>query len=268
MDQDARVTGLRIERSGPVLTVAFDNPDRRNAQVPSTWHALAQVETLVDDSVRVVVVRGDGADFSAGLDLRLLAPGGLPGERSPLDPGVEPHAFIRDAQAGFRWWSRADVVTVALVQGNAIGAGFQLALACDLRVLDPGARFAMRETSLGLVPDLGGTGPLVEAIGYSRALEVCATGRFVSADEAHQWGLANAIVPQSEWETWLANALAPILSADRGAVAELKALLRGATPDDEQWDREREAQVRRLSALAAFLATASRSAQAPNPDRR
>ena len=62
MDQDARVTGLRIERSGPVLTVAFDNPDRRNAQVPSTWHALAQVETLVDESVRVVVVRGDGAD--------------------------------------------------------------------------------------------------------------------------------------------------------------------------------------------------------------
>ena len=57
-----------------------------------------------------------------------------------------------------------------------MGAGFQLALACDLRVVADDARFAMRETSLGLVPDLGGTQPLVEAVGYSRALEICVTG--------------------------------------------------------------------------------------------
>ncbi len=70
------------------------------------------------------------------------------------------------------------------MQGYAIGAGFQLALACDLRVLADDARFTMREPALGLVPDLTGTKPLVELVGYSRALEICATARWVAADEA------------------------------------------------------------------------------------
>ena len=67
------------------------------------------------------------------------------------------------------------------MQGYAIGAGFQLALACDLRVLADDAQLSMKETSLGLVPDLTGTKPLVEAVGYSRALEICTTGRLVGA---------------------------------------------------------------------------------------
>ena len=75
-------------------------------------------------------------------------------------------------------------MSIAAVQGHAIGAGFQLALACDLRVVADDVQFAMRETSLGLVPDLTGTHPLVGLVGYARALEICVTGRFVHAEEA------------------------------------------------------------------------------------
>ena len=244
------MSGIRVERSGPLLTVILDNPERHNAQTPSMWAALADVRTQIDADVRVIAVWGEGPSFSAGLDRRLLAAVAVDGEMALADiPVSERDEFVREAQSAFTWWGEVDAITIALVQGNAIGAGFQLALACDLRVVAPDARFAMRETSLGLVPDLGGTRPLVESIGYSRALEICATGRFVDAEEAERIGLATAVVPQDQWSAWMERSFAPILAADPLAVAELKHLLRGAAGNDRQLDREREAQLRRMAAL-------------------
>ena len=244
------MSGIRVERSGPLLTVILDNPARHNAQTPSMWAALADVKAQIDPDVRVVAVWGEGASFSAGLDRRLLAAEPVDGETTlAAIPVSERDAFVRAAQSAFTWWGEVDAITIALVQGHAIGAGFQLALACDLRIVAPDAKFAMRETSLGLVPDLAGTRPLVEAIGYSRALEICATGRFVDADEALRIGLATAIVPQEQWSGWMDQAFAPILAADPRAVAELKHLLKGAAGNERQCDREREAQLRRLTAL-------------------
>ena len=244
------MTGIRVERTGPLLTVILDRPDRRNAQTPAMWAELARVRDQVDPDVRVIAIWGEGASFSAGLDRRLLGAEPVDGE-PPVSalPAGERDAFIRAAQSAFTWWRQVDPITVALVQGHAIGAGFQLALACDLRVVAPDAQFAMRETSLGLVPDLGGTRPLVEAVGYARALEICATGRFVDAEEALRIGLATAIVQQDEWSAWLERAFAPVLAADAAAVAELKHLLVGAAGNERQLDREREAQLRRLAAL-------------------
>ena len=244
------MSGIRVERSGPLLTVILDNPERHNAQTPSMWAALDDVRTQIDADVRVIAVWGEGPSFSAGLDRRLLAAVAVDGEMALADiPVSERDEFVREAQSAFTWWGEVDAITIALVQGNAIGAGFQLALACDLRVVAPDARFAMRETSLGLVPDLGGTRPLVESIGYSRALEICATGRFVDAEEAERIGLATAVVPQDQWSAWMERSFAPILAADPLAVAELKHLLRGAAGNDRQLDREREAQLRRMAAL-------------------
>ena len=144
-------------------------------------------------------------------------------------------------------------VTVALVQGHAIGAGFQLALACDLMIVADDAKLAMRETSLGLVPDLAGTAPLVARVGYSRAFEICATGRFVGADEAVRLGIAVAAVPMGEWDAYLAELMAPILAAMPGAVSELKHLLSGADTATDQLARERAAQIRRLTELRTLL---------------
>ena len=86
-------------------------------------------------------------------------------------------------------------VTIAVVEGHAIGAGFQLALCCDLRIVADDARFCMKEPALGLVPDLVGTKPLVAAVGYARALEICASARNVSGAEAGEIGLAQVVVP-------------------------------------------------------------------------
>jgi enoyl-CoA hydratase/carnithine racemase len=223
------------------------------------WHALADLGRAVPDEVRAVVVRGAGDHFSAGLDIGLLSPDGLEGEDSIAELMQQPDEVISEAidgyQQGFTWLADPRFVSVAQVQGYAIGAGFQLALACDLRVAADDVRFCMKEPALGLVPDLAGTKPLVGLVGYSRALEICATARYVEGDEARALGIATAVVPRSELEAATSDLVAAVLESNAGAVRETTALLQGAASAslDEQRLAERTAQVRRFRELAALV---------------
>ena len=167
-------------------------------------------------------------------------------------------AAIDDYQQGFTFLRDPRFVSVAVVQGYAIGAGFQLALACDLRILAEDAQLCMKESALGLVPDLTGTKPLVECVGYARALEICATARMVGAAEAVDIGLALTAVPAEELEATTADLVGALTAPLAGAVTETKALLQGA-PDrslEEQRRLERDAQVRRFRELAALMSGA------------
>ncbi|WP_019358281.1 enoyl-CoA hydratase/isomerase family protein [Streptomyces sp. AA1529] len=250
--------GVHVAADGEVATVTLTNPAKRNAQTPATWRALAEAGRVLPGTVRVVVLRGEGKSFSAGLDRQAFEPEGFDGEPSFLDLAhggdEELDAAIAEYQEAFTWWRRSDLISVAAVQGHAIGAGFQLALACDLRVCARDVQFAMRETSLGLVPDLTGTHPLVHLVGPARALEICATGRFVHAEEAERVGLANLVVPVDELDGAVTDLAAALLAAPRGAVVETKALLAGAGTRgfDEQRAAERAAQARRLRDLAGL----------------
>jgi enoyl-CoA hydratase/carnithine racemase len=246
---------LRVETDGPVRVVTLDRPDKRNAQTPSLWRALAEQARTLPDEVRVVVLRGAGDAFSAGVDTALFSPAGIEGEESMGDVvshGSEGlHRSIAAYQQGFTAWGECPAVVIAQVHGYAIGAGFQLALAADLRVASLDAWFAMRETGLGLVPDLGGTGPLVHLVGYARALEICATGRRVSALEAHAMGLVNAIAPAADLDEATFSLVQHVLTAPEAAVRALKPLLRSAIGSDRdtQLAAEREAQGGLLRAL-------------------
>ncbi|MFI1521491.1 enoyl-CoA hydratase/isomerase family protein [Kitasatospora cineracea] len=248
--------GVRLDLDGELATVTLCDPTRRNAQTPAMWRALAAVGRALPGTVRVVLLRGEGSSFSAGLDRAMFTPEGIPGETGFLQlaasPDAELDATIAFYQEAFTWWRRTDLVTVAAVQGHAVGAGFQLALACDLRVVAEDVQFAMKETSLGLVPDLGGTKPLTELVGYARALEICATGRRIGADEAVAIGLANLAVPADDLPDAAADLAAALLAAPRNAVIETKSLLRGAIDRtyDQQRAAERESQARRLRDLA------------------
>ncbi|GAA1918211.1 enoyl-CoA hydratase/isomerase family protein [Streptomyces sodiiphilus] len=250
--------GVRVTVDGAVATVTLADPARRNAQTPAMWRALAETGRLLPGDIRVAVLRGEGVSFSAGLDRRAFTPEGIPGEPSFLamarGDAASMDALIAEYQEAFTWWRRNDLITVAAVQGHAIGAGFQLALACDLRVCAEDAQFAMRETSLGLVPDLTGTHPLVSLVGYARALEICTTGRSVHAAEAERIGLASLVVPVGELDAAVSDLTAALLQPPRAAVIETKALLRGAGERgyDEQRAAERAAQARRLRDLAGL----------------
>ncbi|MFJ8001866.1 enoyl-CoA hydratase/isomerase family protein [Streptomyces sp. NPDC096310] len=250
--------GVRLTVEDAVATVTLTLPAKRNAQSPALWRALTEAGRSLPGSVRVVVVRGEGKSFSAGLDRQAFAPEGFDGEPSFTDlarsSDAELDAAIAAYQDGFVWLRRSDLVSIAAVQGHAIGAGFQLALACDLRVVASDAQFAMRETSLGLVPDLTGTHPLVGLVGYGRALEICATGRFVHAEEAGHIGLANLVVPPGELDAAAQDLAAALLAAPRAALTETKALLQGAPERSFEAQRtaERAAQARRLRDLAGL----------------
>ncbi|MFE5368730.1 enoyl-CoA hydratase/isomerase family protein [Streptomyces mirabilis] len=250
--------GVRLTVDDAIATVTLTNPAKRNAQSPALWRALTEAGRSLPGSVRVVVLRAEGQSFSAGLDRQAFTPEGFDGEPSFIDlargADAELDATIAEYQEAFTWWRRSDVVSIAAVQGHAIGAGFQLALACDLRVVADDVQFAMRETSLGLVPDLTGTHPLMSLVGYARALEICATGRFVSAEEAERTGLANLAVPLDQLEDAVRDLAAAVLAAPRDAVVETKALLRGAQERtyEEQRVAERAAQARRLRDLAGL----------------
>lgn len=249
---DPSTDGVRLDLDDQVATVTLCRPEVLNAQTPRTWEALRSIGSQLHGGVRLVVLRGEGRSFSAGLDLG--AAGGADGMLNTLARLPEPEAQERIArfQEAFSWLRRPDLVTIAAVQGHAIGAGFQLALACDLRVLAADASLSMAEVTLGLVPDLTGTKRLVELVGYARALELCATGRRVGAEEAIAVGLANLVVSGTELDAAVADLCAALLAHPRAAVTEIKALLAGAAGRSypEQEAAERAAQVRRLADLA------------------
>ena len=249
---DYKAAGILVERQDAVLTITLNRPDVRNAQTPGMWRALAEVGRTLEPDVRIVVLKGAGNSFSAGLDRRMMTPEGIEGERTFTelaaldDDGFS--AAISEYQKGFTWWRHPQFVSIVAVQGHAIGAGFQLALACDLRVVADDVRFSMKETALGLVPDLGGTKTLVETVGPARALEMCGTSRQIGADEAVATGIANAAVPLADLGATVDDLVAALLVPQHGAVSALKLLLQGAGEHtyDEQRERERLAQVGRF----------------------
>jgi enoyl-CoA hydratase/carnithine racemase len=250
--------GLRLDLADQVATVTLDRPQSRNSQTPAMWRALAKIGADLPDDVRVVVVRGAGPSFSAGLDRAMLDPTAsgqetLAGLLGLDDAAVS--ATIDEYQQGFTWLRDPRFVSIAGVHGYAIGAGFQLALSCDLLVLSEDAQLCMKDSALGLVPDLTGTKPLVESVGYARALEICATARMVGAAEAVDIGLALTAVPAAELDGTVADLVAALTAALPGAVRETKALLLGAgsREPDEQRRLEREAQVRRFRELTAGM---------------
>jgi len=238
--------GVRCDVDGLVAAVTLTRPERRNAQTPLTWAALRAIGADLPAEVRAVVVRGEGVSFSAGIDRAMLTGERIAGSPSLLDGAhtraEEAERAVERFQEAFTWLARPDIISVAAVQGHAIGAGFQLALACDVRIATENAVFIMAETSLGLVPDLGGTRILRELVGYSRAIEICATGREVGAAEAARIGLVNAVL----------EFLNAVLAPPHAAVAETKGLLLGAAlrAPAEQLLAERQAQLRRIRDLA------------------
>jgi len=256
---EPKAGGLRLGIDGAVATVTLARPERRNAMTPAVWHGLAEIGSGLPPQVRVVVVRGEGPSFCAGIDLSLLAGaaggsrGVAQGEHDANEPIPRPDdqdfvQKIASYQAGYLWLRNPAIVSVAAVQGHAIGAGFQLALACDLRILTEDAKLCMKEPALGLVPDLTGTKPLVDIVGLPRAIEICLTARTVTAAEALLLRLAELVVPAGELDSAVADLVAALLATDAGTARATKALLQHAAGHSlaEQAAEERRVQAELL----------------------
>lgn len=195
---------IRIERKGAVVRVTLHRPDKLNAQTPAMWMHLAErgAALVQDDSIRALVVAGEGRSFSAGIDIGNFTRGG-DGSGDDGDGGDaggnsvvgrDPVEGVRAVQAGFEWLETAPFLTIARVQGHAFGAGMQLALACDVRVCADDVQMGLLEMNWGLMPDLGGTVWLPRLIGPGAALEHMLRGDKWRGDELLRLGIANRVV--------------------------------------------------------------------------
>jgi enoyl-CoA hydratase/carnithine racemase len=218
--------GLTVE--GDTATVTFSaHVGHPAADGPAAWEtptladAFAAAGRQLSGAVRVVVVRGDTWSL----------PGGTPGAAprgALLTEGPAEH-LATAWQEGLGWLAeRADLLTVAAVGGPASGAGARLALSCDLRVLTTDATLTLTETGPGALPAAGVTGRLVELLGYPRALDLCLTGRPLTATEAHAAGVAQRLAPPGGLAAAVDDLVAALLAVPRTLAAETKALLRGA----------------------------------------
>lgn len=180
-------------KDGPVGHVIFNNPARHNAVSLDMWEAMARVmdDFLADDGIRVLVVTGVGGKaFVSGADISKFE-----SERATREAVA---AYAAASTAAYDRLCGFPKPTVARIQGYCIGGGVNLAMCCDLRVCNEGARFAIPAAKLGLGYGHVGFGRLARVIGPSRAMEMFYTARQFSAQEAYDMGLVNAAVPDAE----------------------------------------------------------------------
>ena len=178
---------VRVEHSGPVVTITIDRPEVRNAVDPPTASALREAFEAfeADDAVQVAVLTGAGGNFCAGFDLKAFAATG-----SRYDPlGEGPMGPTRRL---------LEKPVIAAVEGFAVAGGLELALWCDLRIAGDGATFGVFCRRWGVPLVDGGTVRLPRMIGQGSALDLILTGRPVGAAEALPIGLANRVVP--DWQ--------------------------------------------------------------------
>lgn len=234
--------------------VRLSRADKLNALTLTMLDELVEMTRLLrrDDTLRAVVISGDGDAFCAGLDLggAMRDPAGI-GRRFIPRPWWGTNVF----QEACWGWRRLSVPVVAAVHGHCLGAGLQLALGADARVSTPDAQWSVRETKWGLVPDMSGAATLGELVPADVARELVLTARTFSGEEAHRLGLVTRVADDA-----LAGAeeLARELSThDPAAVAAGKRLL---TPTGDLSSRRVLARERRLQLrLLARLATSDRA---------
>jgi len=190
---------LKVERSDTALLVTMNRPDERNAI--SDGAACAEFEQIccdadADPTVSAVIITGAGSAFSAGGNLKALK------ERSGFASGKTPMETRNNYRANIHRIPAAlyelDIPTIAAVNGPAIGAGFDLACMCDIRIASETALFAESFVRLGLVSGDGGAWLLPRIVGHSRAAEMCFTGETIDAQAALASGLVSKVVPPEQ----------------------------------------------------------------------
>ena len=207
-----------------VRTVTLNRPERLNAVNPALADELpsAMRDAAGDDTVRVVVLAGAGRGFCAGLDLTepagaaVIMGGGTRAER------LDPYAWVG------RWVQAVvgcEKPVIAAVHGPAAGAGFGLALACDLRLVATGATMTAGYVRRGLSPDAGVSYFLPRLVGLSRAMDIALTGRDIDAAEAERIGLASAVFPDESFADSVAAYARRLAAGPPVALALTKRLL-------------------------------------------
>lgn len=181
---------LICKKEQAILTVELNRPDRLNAFNEMMFRDVARIAEIAssDPEVRIVVFEGRGRAFSSGADLTELS-GGI----TEIDDNtMEQH--IRAAQDVMDQVEAISQPTMAAIQGPAVGAGFQLALACDFRIAVKGIKMGLSDVKIGIIPALGATTRLPKLIGLAKTKELIMGGNLILSEDAYQMGLLTQLV--------------------------------------------------------------------------
>lgn len=185
---------ILFRREGGIATIILNQPEKMNALSPECFDdlmsALSQLEASKEERVLIITGAGDKA-FSAGGDLKTI-PQRL---QQPSAQRIEMMLRVGKLVLMLRG---LPIPTIAQVNGYCVGAGFSLALACDIRLASENARFSMAFVRIGLHPDLGGSYFLPWLVGSARACEMIFTGDQIDAQQALSWGVVNRVVPHDK----------------------------------------------------------------------
>lgn len=223
------------EKRGSIGWITINDAENRNPITGLTADEMNQVlwECGEDDSVRAVVIRGNGKAFSAGGNVKEM--------QEQLEQGKSGiRGTLYKVQQMFRLIRTMRKPVIAAVHGSAAGAGLGLALCCDFRIAAEGTKFNIAFVNLGFIPDMGAVQTMVQSIGVPRTTEICMLGRPFSAEEAFQWGMVNELVAESELEAAAISLAEKLAAGPTVAHANLKAMINqaafsniGATFEDE-----------------------------------
>jgi enoyl-CoA hydratase/carnithine racemase len=210
-----------IEKSGGVLTLTLNRPEKKNALTGEMYAALGEaIDASADDAdVRCVLIQANGDMFTSGNDL---------GSFAAVNSGETPAGERRGGSALIMALARAKTPIVAAVNGRAVGVGTTMLLHCDLVFLGEDALLTTPFVNLALAPEAASSLLLPARIGHARAFSMFVLGEAVDARKAEAWGIANAVVPNAELRTRARAAADAIAARPPASVAVTKALMRDA----------------------------------------
>ncbi len=224
---------IALEVSHGIATLTFHNPDKLNAwdgqmleELQAAFDSMAR-----EDEIRVAILTGEGRAFSVGADLNWFTP-------DPLT-----HRFriqARHAHDFFDAIEDLEKPVLAAINGTCVGGGLELALSCDLRVAADGARFGFPEVNAGIIPGSGGCSRLARLVGVGQAKELVLTGELISAADAKQIGLVNAVVPADQVMARTKDYAAKIMKRGPLAVGMAKQIINTALSVDAATGRALE----------------------------
>ena len=216
---------MTIEVDGGLAFVYLDRPEKLNAMNETMFSELGAAADYVRDeeSVKVAVITGRGRAFCAGIDLGAITQ--FKGREA-----AEFRNMVRKVQRNFRAWELIEKPIIAMVNGHCLGAGTELALACDMILASTEATFGLLEVNLGLVTDLGATQRLPRTVGVHRAKELIMTGKKIDALEADRIGLVNAMYAPEELEGATRQLASHLMSISPVAVGLCKMAIDRSTP--------------------------------------
>jgi len=219
---------IELTRDGPVGWLRLNRPEKLNSFTVRMWQEMRALgkEVQDDPDLRALVVIGNGRAFSSGIDTSVFTSGSTDSIEGGDDVGTRHRDPTVDgilrAQEAYSWLETARYPTIAAVRGYALGAGLQLALACDIRVFARGTSVGLLEHKYGILPDLGGTQRLPRVVGAGKAKELIWTAGRIDADEAYRIGLCERLVDDDALEKEAAALAATIAAQPPMAVQGAK----------------------------------------------